>query len=327
MSRKIYIQAQGGLGCQISYVSFISYVKRTFPGEFEFYICSAYYDIAESCPDVDGVYKPNELKDLILDAHANNGELYVHRMYDLQGFIFKELNYQTALAKMLNIEIPDTVSKCMSMYPVLEPFNKYPSLRQMADGLLNLIKEKGFEDYALMQFTGGQSPLVQVPPKRDANGNPLPEPDWDAVPYDYNNEPLKRHYPVDKAQEFINLYHEKFPNRAIILYQLPNESQGCPDGDFVFRATVPYLTYYELAKDAKDIVCIDSSLQHLASNPDRPINVIWGHSLPEHFGYSYNNNIVQQCRRDDLFYFTALGPCGAKVSYIEPSKLLEEVSR
>lgn len=322
--RKIYIQAQGGLGCQISYASFISYVKRTFPGEYEFYVCSAYYDVFEACKDVNGVYKPNELKDLILDCHSNGGELYIQRMYDLQGFIFKELNYQTALAKMLNIELQDQDSKCMNMFPILEPFKKYPNLKQMADGLLNLIKEKGFEDYCIMQFTGGQSPLVQVPPKKDANGNPLPEPDWNAVRYDYDNEPLKRHYPTEKAQKFVELYHEKFPKRAIILYQLPNEPG--PDGDYIFRATVPYLTYYELAKDAKDVVCIDSSLQHLVSNPERPINVIWGHSLPEHFGYEYNNNIIQQCRRDDLFYFTALGPCGAKVNYIEPEQLIEEIT-
>lgn len=323
--RKIYYSVHGGLGMNISFASFISHVKREHPDEYFFAVHSPYYDVFECCPDVDQVYKGPELKDLILDCHANDGELYVQRIYDTQGFIFKEDNYASAWAKQLNIEMPQTPSKCMTSYPVLKPFDKYPNLKQMADGLLNLIKEKGFEDYAIMQFTGGQSPLVQVPPKKDANGNPIPEPDWNAVKYDYDNEPLKRHYPTEKAQKFVEFYHEKFPKRAIVMYSLPNEPT--PDGDFIFRATVPYLTYYELAKNAADIVCIDSSLQHLASNPNKPINVIWGHSLPEHFGYSYNNNIVQKCRRDDLFYFTALGPCGAKVEYISPEQLMEEITR
>lgn len=319
--RKIYYQVQGGLGLNISFASFISLVKREFPGEYWFAVNSPYYDIFEACPDVDQVYKGPELADLIFDCKEDGGELYVGRIYDTQGFIFKQDNYHSAWAKQLNIPLPETEQ--MIGYPYLKPFDKYPNLKTMVENLKKLIDEKGFEDYAIMQFTGGQSPLVQVPPKKDPNGNPLPEPDWNAVPYQYENEPLKRHYPMDKAQKFVDLYHEKFPNRAILIYQLPNEPG--PDGDFIFRATMPYLSWYELAKDASDIVAIDSSLQHLAVAPGRRMTVIWGHSLPEHFGYSYNNNIIQKCRRDNLLYFTALGPCGAKIQYIEPEELLKEV--
>ena len=47
--------------------------------------------------------------------------------------------------------------------------------------------------------------------------------------------------------------------------------------------------------------------------------------MPENFGYKCNKNVVQDCRRDDILYFTALGPSGAKVKYIEPDKLYKKV--
>ena len=62
-----------------------------------------------------------------------------------------------------------------------------------------------------MQFEGGQSPLVQVPVKEDGTR------DWSKVPTNYENEPLKRHYPFEKAQEFIKLF-PKEPSRYCHYY-------------------------------------------------------------------------------------------------------------
>ena len=87
---------------------------------------------------------------------------------------------------------------------------------------------------------------------------------------------------------------------------------------------MPYLVYYGLSKKAKEAICIDSSLQHLISG-NCPLTVLWGHSLPANFGYTCNNNIIQECRRDDILYFTALGASGAKINYIEPKDLIEKV--
>lgn len=319
--RKIYYSVQGGLGMNCAFSSFISYVKKELPGQFEFNVLSPYYDIYTANPAVDFVYKGHEYSDMIKDCEYNEGELYVARIYDTQDFIFKKDNYQTAWLKQLKIDLP--LPERMTIQSELEPFKKYPSLEQMADGLLSLVKEKGFEDFAIMQFTGGQSPLVQVPPKRDQNGNTLPEPDWNAVKYP-DEEPLKRRYPLEYQQQFVDIYHKKYPKTACLIYHLPNEPS--PDGDFIFRSTIPYLTYFELAKKAVDVVCIDSSLQHLIAHPDRPATVIWAHSLPENFGYSFNNNVIQKCRRDDIRYFTALGACNARVDYIPPEELLEIVS-
>lgn len=320
--KKLFINVQGGTGLNFGLASFISWIKTEGDDngnkDYEFYVCSPYFDIFESCEYVDGVYKPNELKDLILDCKDQDGFLVLNRLYDMQEFIYKKFNYSEAWAKLCEIPFTDT-KKGTKVKSLLNPYKKYPGLRQMNENLKNAIKKKGFEDFVIMQFTGGQSPLVQVPPK-DENGQKVP--DWSKVPYNYDNEPLKRHYPLDKAQEFVNLYHGKHKKTAIVMFQLPNEPS--PDGDFIVRATMPYLAYYELAKEAKEVITIDSSLQHMLAGLVKT-TVIWGHSKPEHFGYSYNKNIEQKCRTDDLFYFTALGPSGAKVTYIEPADLLDSL--
>lgn len=324
-TRKFYVNVQGGLGLNLAFASFISYIKENGDDEgnkdYEFYVCSGYFDVFKSCPFVDGVYKPNELKDLVLDGIADSGELILTRLYDMDKFVKKQLNYSQAWAELLKIPFTDTEigTKVKSN---LTPLTAYPGLSNNVNQVRDVIKNNGFEDFIIVQFTGGQSPLVQVPSQVGPDGKPNGQPDWSKVPYNYDNEPLKRHYPLEKAQKFCDLYHEKHPKTAIVLYQLPNEP--APDGDYIVKGVMPYLAYYLLAKDAKAIVTIDSSLQHLTAGL-APTTVIWGHSAPEHFGYSCNKNIVQNCRRNDLFYFTALGPSGARVKYIEPEDLLEFV--
>ena len=319
--KKFYINVQGGTGLNEALASFISYIKSVGDDngnkDYEFYVCSPYFDVFEACPYVSGVYKPEELKDLILDANEYGGELILHRLYDMDLFVKKQLNYSQAWAKLMNIPFTDTEGGT-KVKSILEPLRVYPALTQNIAAIKDAIKK--FDDFVIMQFTGGQSPLVQVPQGKDEKGNPFA--DWSKVPYDYNREPLKRHYPIEKAQEFVDLYAKEHPKTAIILYQLPNEPAPKNNNTFLFVA--PYLAYYELAKEAKEVICIDSSLQHLVAGVV-PTTVIWAHSRPEHFGYSYNNNVIQEARIKDLLYFTALGPSGAKVNYIEPADLMKEI--
>ena len=308
---KYFINVQGGTGLNFGLASFLVAAKAEHPDD-EYFVSSPYYDIFESCPAVSGVYKPQEMRDFIFDAKAQNGTIINHRLYDISDFIFKKMNYSQAWAKLLGYDWEDTPNGT-KVTSVLNPLKPYPFLQNQVDQMKKAIADKGFKNYILVQFQGGQSPLVQVPDN-----------DWSKVPYDYINEPLKRHYPIDMAQKFCELYHEKHPETAIINYCLPNEPQVV--GDYIFTAVMPYLAYYLLAKDAVKAVTIDSSLQHLIAGVT-PTTVIWGHSLPENFGYSYNNNIVQNCRRDDILYFTALGASGARVDYIKPEDLLEAADK
>ena len=308
----IYINSQGGTGFNLALAHVIPELKEKYD---EVAVLSPYFDIFESCPYVDLVYKPNEIRDFIFDARSKDAKLICERMYDSEEFIYKKVSYADAWRKAAGLKTKGNKDGSDTKTN-LEPEKKYPYLINQADDILKKVKENGFKDFVIMQFTGGQSPLTQVP------ANEKGEPDWSKVPYNYDNEPLKRHYPIDLVNQFISLFRAAHPETAIILYQLPNEP--APDG--VFRFTIPYLAYHVLARkeECVGVVTIDSSLQHLVAGLAKTL-VIWGHSLPLSFGYDYNKNILQDCRRDDILYFSALGPSGAAIRYIKPTDLLKEV--
>lgn len=325
--KKFYINAQGGTGLNIALGSFISYIKENGDAkgnkDYEFYVMSPYTDVFESNENVSGVYKPEEVKDFIFDAESNNGELVMHRLYDLDGFIKKQLNYSEAWAKLMNIPWKDTDNGTKA-HSVLNPVSKYPFLQNSVNDIMKVVKDKGYKNFIIMQTEGGQSPLVQVPTevRKNEKGEDVQVAAWDKVAYNYDNEPLKRHYPREMAAKFIKLFQEAHPETAVVLYQLPNEVayENC------IKAVIPYLAYYELAKlpECVGTFSIDSSLQHLVAGVTKSV-VLWAHSKPAHFGYSFNKNIEQKCRTDDLLYFSALGPSAAKVTYIKPEELLKQV--
>lgn len=311
--KNIYINSQGGLGFNLA----LSHIAKEFKQIYDkVCVLSAYFDVFDACPYVDYVYKPNEIRDFIFDAKRDDAKLICERMYDTEDFIYKKLSYADAWRKAAGLAVKgntdgsDTKSE-------LYPLKKYPNLQNFVDSILKEIKGKKKKNFIIMQFEGGQSPLIEVPMTKDGAR------DWSVVPTNYENEPLKRHYPFEKAQDFVKLFEKAHPDTAIIMYQLPNEHRY--EGTFNFEA--PYLTYYLLAQHELCLgtVSIDSSLQHLVAGVTKSV-VIWGHSLPLSFGYNYNKNLVQRCNRDDILYFSALGPSGARIDYIEPKTLLKEVN-
>lgn len=286
-----YINVKMGLGANVALARFISSVKN-----HKFYVLSPYWDVFKACPFVEGYYKPEETRDFILDArHDPDSKIIESRIYDLDGFIKKKLNYSEAWKEICGIPDEDIKEPVKDF---LDPLSAFPNLK---GDLEKCKKEADLGDkFVLVQFWGGQSPLEDT--------NKI---------YNMENEPLKRYYPLEKAIKFVQLFKEKYPEYKLLGYQLPNE----PKIDGVVYHTMPYLCYYELAKKAEAFIAIDSSLQHLATGHCKGV-VIWGHTLPEHFGYEENKNIVQDCRRDDIAYFTALGPSGAKIRYTEPEEIL-----
>ena len=310
--KNLYINSQGGLGFNIALASVSKELKQKYD---RICVLSAYFDVFECCNSIDYVYKPHEIRDFIFDAKHDDAKLICERMYDTEDFIYKKLSYADAWRKACDLPVKgnkngsDTISE-------LHPLKKYPNIEKFINDAMQQIQEGGYENFVIMQFEGGQSPLVEVP--RDQNGNP----DWSKVPTNYDNEPLKRHYPYEKAQEFIKLFQEKHPKTAVVMYQLPNEHKY----ENTICMEMPYLCFYELAKkvECMGTVSIDSSLQHLVAGINNSV-VLWGHSLPDSFGYEYNKNILQPCNRDDILYFSALGPSGARIDYIQPEELLKEV--
>lgn len=320
--KKYFVNVQGGTGLNVSLTQVIADLAEREPGKYEFSVLSPYSDLFQCCNGVESVYTPNQAREFLFDAKEQNADIITTRLYDISDFIYKKMNYKQAWYHLLGLKY-DKKTKPSDLTTKLD-VSKFPAVVSQAQEMEKQIKEKEFEDFVIMQFYGGQSPLVQVPlgERTKEDGTKEQFPDWGKVPYNGENEPLQRHYPSDQANKFIKLFQEKHPKTAIVMFQLPNE----PHFDGTFSFVVPYLTYYELAKSpaCKGIVSIDSCLHHLVAGITKSV-VLWGHSLPEAFGYDYDKNLIQECRRDDIIYMSLLGPCGNKIRYIKPEKLLEEV--
>lgn len=311
--KNILVDVRGGIGKNFAFISIAKELKEKYE---HVSVISPYFDIPASSAYVDKAYNPNEVRSAIEDA-GDDTLIVIDHIYDTDAFIRKEISYQDAFRLACGLKAKDNKTGGTDTVSELNPEKAFPYLTQQKNEILKAIKENGFEDFIIVQFTGSQSPLVQVPT------NEKGQPDWSKVPYNGQNTGLSRHYPKDKADEFIRLFRTAHPKTAIINYNLPNEYQF----EGVFQFTIPYLCYYCLAKEVNclGIVAIDSSLQHMVAGVTKAV-VLWAHSLPDSFGYKFNTNIIQPCKRDGIKYFSALGPASNRVDYIEPSKLLETVN-
>ena len=305
MKKSIYISVNGGTGLQRSLCNVLEEAHKKYD---KIAVLSPYWDIFECCEWVDVVYKPEEGRDFILDAKEDNAEIITGRIYDQNNFIYKRSNYEDGWREMLHLKPRENVGTPGEVICDLDPAEKFPNIKNDCFNVITDLNGKGYENFIIVQFHGGQSPLS----------------DCNCQQYDENNEPLQRHYPSKLAQEFITQFRKEHPKTAVINYTLPNE----PHYDGAEHYNIPYLSYVELAKNNKCIgfVSIDSSLQHLISGI-KPGVVIWGHSLPDAFGYKCNKNVIQKCRRDDILYMNLLGPSGAKIEYIKPMELLDIVNK
>lgn len=293
----IFCQIQGGLGLNISFARFIARLDKR---KYRIAVLSPYWDIFKASQAAGycwQYYTEQEGREFLDDCEYNDGKLVLGRIYDLQGFVEKKLNYQEAWAQFLGIPSAD-VGEMPEEF--LAPVKAFPSI---ADDVKRVLDEVG-DDFALMQFQGGQSPLDYDP----------------SVPFDVESEPLKRAYPY--GQELVDEYLREYPGRKVIQYALENEQQI----EGAVRYNLPYLTYYELAKYAKEFIAIDSSLQHLITGLC-PGTVIWGHTLPSNFGYIQNRNIVQRCNRENIRYFTLCGAAANKIQYALPRDIISPSPR
>lgn len=310
--KNILVDVRGGTGKNFAFISIAKELKEKYE---HVSVITPYFDIPLSSSYVDKVYNPNEVRSAIEDA-GDDTLIVIDHIYDTDAFIRKEISYQDAFRLACGLKAKDEKTGGTTAVSELNPTKPFPYLDNQKNSILKSIKENGFENFIIVQFTGSQSPLQQVPT------NEKGEPDWSKVPYNGQNTGLSRHYPKDLADEFIKLFREAHPKTAIVNYSLPNEYRF----DGVFQFTVPYLAYYELAKlpECKGIVAIDSSLQHMVAGVTKAV-VLWAHSLPDSFGYKYNRNIIQPCKRDGIKYFSALGPASNRIDYIKPEALLKEV--
>ena len=298
MSKKCLINVEGGLGKNIMLTSILCELKEQ-KGYDEIYVISPYFDVFKCCSAVTDAFPPGQgtlYQELVLDPDC---DVLWKEPYSNQRFIKKECHLLEAWAEEFGITLPAFGNEYTPELAYLE--REFPQIRKVADEQMARWKD----NFCLVQFTGGQSPLS---PQKDQQGRP--------VPYMNAQEAIKRNY--TKGEQVVKLLKEKWPETTIVHFALPNE----PSIDGTVKIEVPYLTYHLLAAKAKEIICIDSSLQHLASGVNDNVTVIWGETRPEHFGYACNHNVAAQHVLNSQPYFKPLGISPSIVKMPEPEEVV-----
>lgn len=297
--KKCLINVEGGLGKNVMLTAILRELKEQ-KGYDEMYVISPYHDVFKACSVVTDAFQPGFgtlYQELVLDP---NCDVLWKEPYSNQRFIKKQCHLFEAWAEEFGIELPADPTTYTPLLDNIE--NEYPQVARIAEE-----KRAQFGgNYCIVQFSGGQSPLT---PLVDPQGNP--------VPYMNEQEAIKRNYP--KGQQIIDLLKAKHGfDTQIIHFGLPNE----PSYEGAIKIEAPYLTYHLLAKDAKEIICIDSSLQHLATGVNDNVTVIWGETRPKHFGYSCNRNIAADHVLNSQPYFKPLGISPSIVRMPDPEVIV-----
>lgn len=301
MKKNLLVYLQGGEGYHAAFAQILPEAKQYYD---KIYVCSAYADIFKQSPYVEYVYEPQDGAAAFQDLDIDDTFVATGRVYDYSDFIHKELNYSDAFRRWIGI--PEKHEELSSTKMVVKDNEQFQTIAdQIEDHIFHKLKDKKYKNFIIFQSTGGQSALS------DTN-----------QPYDNRQQPLRRYMSAELANGFISLMRKAHPETAIITYQLPNEPRYAGTEQFV----VPYLTYTYLAKSkkCKGVVSIDSSLQHITAGIT-PAVILYYHTVPECFGYIHNINIMQNCKRDDIRFFTILGRASNKVDEIKPEVLMKIV--
>ena len=192
-----------------------------------------------------------------------NLDLYTEEPYNIGNFGMRKLsfvdaiNYAWGLSDKKVSEGPTDALPCIDVP------------KDVSKAAKDFSKEH--KKFVIVQFHGGQNP---------AGGQP-------EQPYNYDELGLKRHYPLDKAEELCaKLVKDGY---EVLHYALPNEPR-VKDAIYM-QSVMPQLFYHELAKYAEGIITIDSSLMHLGIKHCKKMVVIWVHTSPISFGYKKAINI------------------------------------
>lgn len=249
-------------------------------------VVSPYPDIMAACKYIDKSFQSG-MADLTELVYSDDCDIFSSNPYNHQDFIKKKLHILEAWAEQLNIlTIKDR--------PVINTDLIDKNIKIETDKIISDLGDK----YIVVQFCGGQSPI----------GNGVGE----------YKEVLKRNY--YDAQELVNLIKEKYPEHKILNYSLPNE-YGL---NHSVKLQAPYIFYFNILKSADKIVCIDSSLQHMAAAVNKEAIVLWGETRPEHFGWKIHKNIVKDKQKGSP-YFVALGPSIMNIEFENPKKIIDKI--
>ena len=287
---RCFVMINGGTGKSVMATAMMPLLKKKYD---EVYVCSPYYDIFKCCSYVDEAFQPgmpNLYRDLLCDDDV---DLLCREPYNNPHFIKKEIHLFEAWAEEWGIELEQDP---MDMHPVLDKWDELQPVLTKYEEL-----RAGWGKFILVQFCGGQSPLV---PKEQAGQ------------YNDHMEGIRRNY--YKGQELLDLIRAEYPDHQIVHYSLPNE----PTYPRTIKVELPYLVYAKACEDAEAVITIDSSLQHLAASKGAKTIVIWGETAPEEFGYNSSKNLRCKGIKNTQPYFQPLGASPARVPFPEPEEVM-----
>jgi len=250
---------EGGIG---KHVMFTALIPKLYEKYGKFNLVSAYPDVFSGYGDYINVNTEysNLKKKFVSDVSS---EFIFREPYKGNFALHKNKHLLDAWATELGVVYNGELPKIKF---------DYTSNTSITETISKLLDSELKDDFIIVQFTGGQSPL-------NFNSDSS---------YRYNSMIDKRNYPLHYAKYLIRRIKEEYPNLAILDYSLPNEY---PKIDGTVRTTMPYLGYYELAKRAKKVIGIDSSLLHIATAAKADVIGLYGGIPAWEFGYSNNTNL------------------------------------
>ena len=187
----------------------------------------------------------------------NNLDIFSEEPYNLGDFGMRRIGFIDAYRYVTGLEASKQSSEPSSVYPYIKPTTE----------IINAAVDfsKAHKKFILVQFHGGQNPAGMQPNQQ----------------YIYEENGLKRHYPLEMANELVTKL--KADGYEVLHYTLPNEPHL---KDAIYMQNImPQLFYQEVAKYAEGVVTIDSSLMHLTSSTAKKMVVIWVQTSPLSFGY------------------------------------------
>lgn len=292
-NERCLITVEGGTGKSIMLTAIMPEIAKYYD---EIYVVSPYVTVFKACSYVTDAFPMAQAsslyQELVLDEDT---DILWKEPYSNSDFIRKKCHLFDAWASEFGIKL----SKDAMLYtPILDRVPEvFPEIYNMA---MNEAQKLG--KFIIVQFCGGQSQY----------GNPQ-------QPYTTQFEVIKRNY--HNELELINELRRTYPDCNILHYGLPNE----PAYEGTVKLNMDFLAYRVLAEHAFKVVCIDSSLQHLASGACKDTTVIWGETRPEHFGYRCNKNICAKNVINSQPYFKPLGVSPSIVKMPSVSDVMKEV--
>ena len=295
----VWIQ-QGGIGNIVMRTAILPELREKYN---EIYVIDPYADIWE-INDVEGSYAqaPNSLYNQLIKGNEDV-DVVAENPYNNSDFIKKTIHFNDAVRDLFGFERKGT-EECMKDAISLPVAEKHP---EVVEDVKNFLNQQTKHKYALIQNTGGQSPLD---PNTQIQGI----------------EPLVRNYKFMEA--LVARLQELYPDYTFIQYKLPSEKliDGC------VSIEKPYLWYRvlgeKLAEDKDNFaVVIDSSLQHILAGTGLNTTVLWGETRPEHFGHSCHHNV--DFAKNDLTqeepYFQLFQNRPAVVRFKKPEEIIDEI--